>query len=93
MQRDLTQGNITRILLRFSGPYLVASFLQTFYGLADMFITGQYNGAGTISAVAVGSQVMHMLTSWALPWAPRYRSAMRWGQRMVRERRGASGIP
>ena len=62
MQQDLTQGNITRILLRFSGPYLVASFLQTFYGLADMFITGQYNGAGTISAVAVGSQVMHMLT-------------------------------
>ena len=62
MQQDLTQGNITRILLMFSGPYLVASFLQTFYGLADMFITGQFNGAGTISAVAVGSQVMHMLT-------------------------------
>ena len=62
MQQDLTQGNITRILLRFSGPYLVASFLQTFYGLADMFITGQFNGAGTITAVAVGSQVMHMLT-------------------------------
>ena len=62
MQQDLTQGNITRILLRFSGPYLAASFLQTFYGLADMFITGQFNGAGTISAVAVGSQVMHMLT-------------------------------
>lgn len=62
MQQDLTKGNITGILLRFSGPYLVASFLQTFYGLADMFITGQFNGAGTISAVAVGSQVMHMLT-------------------------------
>ena len=28
MQQDLTQGNITRILLRFSGPYLVASFLH-----------------------------------------------------------------
>ncbi len=62
MQRDLTQGNITKILLQFSGPYLVASFLQTFYGMADLFITGQFNGAGTISAVAVGSQVMHMLT-------------------------------
>lgn len=51
-----------RNLLRFSLPYLLSCFLQTFYGLADLFIAGQFNGAETITAVSVGSQVTHMLT-------------------------------
>ncbi len=62
MQVDLTEGNLFHKIVRFSIPYLIASFLQTFYGLADLFITGQFNGSGPITAVAVGSQVMHMLT-------------------------------
>ena len=49
-------------MLSFSIPYLISCFLQTFYGMADLFITGQFNGAASISAVAVGSQLMHMLT-------------------------------
>ncbi len=59
---DLTQGNILKNLVRFSVPYLLSCFLQTFYGLADLFITGQFNGASTITAVSVGSQLTHMLT-------------------------------
>jgi putative MATE family efflux protein len=62
MQHDLTKGNMAGILARFSVPFLFSSFLQTFYGLADLFITGQFNGAAAISGVSVGSQVMHMLT-------------------------------
>ncbi len=58
----LTEGNIFRNLVRFSVPYLLSCFLQTFYGLADLFITGQFNGASTITAVSVGSQLTHMLT-------------------------------
>ncbi|MBR2287504.1 MAG: MATE family efflux transporter [Clostridia bacterium] len=61
-QRNLTEGSIGGNLLRFSLPYLLSCFLQTFYGMADLFITGQYNGAGVITAVSVGSQLMHMLT-------------------------------
>ena len=62
MKTDLTQGSMLKNLIKFSLPYLLSCFLQTFYGLADLFITGQYNGADTITAVSVGSQVMHMLT-------------------------------
>ena len=62
MQRDLTQGNVLHNLLLFSIPYLLSCFLQTFYGLADLFITGRFNGAAAISAVSIGSQVTHMLT-------------------------------
>lgn len=62
MQKNLTEGSVFRILVRFSLPYLLSCFLQTFYGMADLFVTGQFNGADTISAVSIGSQVMHMLT-------------------------------
>ena len=62
MQRDLTKGSVLHNLLLFSVPYLLSCFLQSFYGLADLFITGQFNGAAAISAVSIGSQVTHMLT-------------------------------
>ena len=57
-----TQGSVVKNLIRFSLPYLLSCFLQTFYGLADLFIIGQFNGAASISAVSTGSQVMHMFT-------------------------------
>ena len=57
---DLTHGGVFKNLVRFSLPYLLSCFLQTFYGLADLFITGQFNGASAITAVSVGSQITHM---------------------------------
>lgn len=62
MKRNLTKGNALQNLMIFSLPYLLSCFLQSFYGLADLFITGQFNGAEAISAVSIGSQVTHMLT-------------------------------
>lgn len=62
MVQNLTEGSIRKNLIRFALPFLAASFLQTFYGLADLFITGQFNGAASITGVSNGSQVMHMLT-------------------------------
>ncbi len=59
---DLTKGSLARGMRSFSVPYLVACFLQTFYGLADLFIAGRFYGAEVITAVSVGSQLMHMLT-------------------------------
>ena len=43
-------------------PYLLSYFLQTLYGMADLFIIGQYCGVESTTAVSIGSQVMHMLT-------------------------------
>ena len=61
-RNDLTEGDLLGAMIRFSVSYLISCFLQTFYGMADLFITGQFNGAASITAVSVGSQVMHMLT-------------------------------
>lgn len=62
MEKNLTTGSVGRQLIGFSLPYLLSYLLQTLYGMADLFIIGQYEGVAGTTAVAVGSQVMHMLT-------------------------------
>ena len=62
MQKDLPQGSVLRTIVVFAVPFLISYFLQTLYGLADLFIIGQFYGADSITAVSVGSQVMHMIT-------------------------------
>lgn len=62
MEKNLTTGSVPKRILLFSLPYLLSYFLQTLYGMADLFIIGQYEGVASTTAVSVGSQVMHMLT-------------------------------
>jgi len=62
VERNLTTGSVFKNIVIFSLPYFLSYFLQTLYGLADLFIIGQYEGVASTTAVSVGSQVMHMLT-------------------------------
>ena len=62
MEKNLTTGSVFRNIVGFSLSYLLAYFLQTLYGMADLFITGQFSGTADITAVSIGSQVMHMMT-------------------------------
>ena len=62
MEKNLTTGSVFKNLVVFSLPYLFSFCLQTLYGMADLFIIGQYEGVAATTAVSVGSQVMHMLT-------------------------------
>ena len=62
MEKNLTSGSVAKNILYFSLPYLLSYFLQTLYGMADLYIIGQFNGVAHITAVSIGSQVMHMLT-------------------------------
>ena len=62
MQNDLTTGSVSRNVVSFSLPYLLSYFLQTLYGMADLFIIGQFEGVAGTTAVSIGSQVLHMLT-------------------------------
>lgn len=61
-KNDLTRGSVGKNLLLFALPYLLSCFMQTFYGMADLFVVGLYNSSKTTTAVSIGSQVMHMLT-------------------------------
>lgn len=62
MERDLTSGSVWKNIVYFSLPYLLSYFLQTLYGLADLFIVGKFDSVASTTAVSIGSQVMHMLT-------------------------------
>ncbi len=62
MQKNLTGGSVFKNLIYFSLPYLLSYFLQTLYGMADLFIICKFGSVADVTAVAVGSQVMHMLT-------------------------------
>ena len=62
MERDLTSGSVWKNIVYFSLPYLLSYFLQTLYGLADLFIVGQFDGVASTTAVSIGSQVMQTIT-------------------------------
>ena len=62
MEKNLTSGSVWKNIVYFSLPYLLSYFLQTLYGMADLFIIGQFDGTAGTTAVSIGSQVMHMLT-------------------------------
>lgn len=68
-KNDLTKGSVGKKLVFFALPYLLAAFMQTFYGLADLYVVGLYNDPSTTTAVSIGSQVMHMLTVVILGFA------------------------
>ena len=61
-RRDLTTESMPLTLVRFALPFLLSYFLQTLYGMADLFIIGLYCGKEATAAVSVSSQVMHMYT-------------------------------
>lgn len=61
-QMDLTQGRITKQLIRFATPLMLSSLLQTVYSFVDMLVVGQFVGQAGLSGVNNGGQVMHAVT-------------------------------
>lgn len=62
MEKNLTTGSVFKSVVFFSLPYLLSYLLQTLYGMADLFIIGQFGSVADITSVSIGSQVMHMIT-------------------------------
>lgn len=54
--------SVSSAVLLFSLPYLLSYFLQTLYGMADLWMIGRYCDVASTTAVSVGGQVMYMLT-------------------------------
>lgn len=61
-RKDLTQGSILGNIMTFSLPYVLAYFLQILYGLADLFVIGQFCNVDSTTAVSNGAQVMYLIT-------------------------------
>lgn len=66
MVTDLTNGSVTKLLLKFAFPLFVSNALQAVYNIVDMIVVGQYIGGVGMSAVSVGGDVLHLLTFVAM---------------------------
>ncbi len=60
---NLSQGNLTKNIIRFSLPFLISNIVQSLYNVADMLIVGNFCGAAAMSGVNIGGQVTFILTN------------------------------
>lgn len=49
MEHDLTRGNVLKTIAVFALPYMLSYFLQMLYGMADLYMMGQFSGAAGAS--------------------------------------------
>lgn len=66
MVQDLTNGSVTKLLLRFAFPLFISNALQAIYNIVDMIVVGQYIGGAGMSAVSIGGDILHLLTFVAM---------------------------
>ncbi len=64
--KDLTQGSVTKQLIKFATPFLLSNLLQALYSVADMIIVGQFCGKTGITGVSIGSQINILVTGAAM---------------------------
>lgn len=63
---DLTQGNVTKLLIAYALPLIATSLLQSIYSIADLLIAGHTVGSVGISAINNSSQIMNLITKIAI---------------------------
>ena len=66
MVKDMTEGRVVPLLLRFAFPLFVSNALQAVYNVVDMVVVGNYIGKAGMSAVSIGGDLLHLLTFVAM---------------------------
>lgn len=66
-EQNLTEGSISKTLVLFALPFVFANLLQALYGACDLIIIGHFTKeSASISSVAIGAQVMHLVMSFII---------------------------
>lgn len=63
MNFDLTQGNETKALIKFTIPMIIGNLFQQLYNVADTIIVGRFIGSNALGAVGSSFAIMVLLTS------------------------------
>lgn len=63
--KDLTQGNVAKLLLFFAFPTFLSNVFQQFYNLADTAIAGHILGDNALVAIGASSTVNSLVLSFA----------------------------
>lgn len=51
MEKDMTVGNPTKMILNFTIPLFIGNVFQQLYNMADTIIVGKFVGANALAAV------------------------------------------
>ncbi len=62
MIRNMTEGSVTRQLISFSLPFLLANCLQTLYTMVDTLVVGRFAGKEGLAAVAACGELIMFYT-------------------------------
>lgn len=63
MEKNLTNGNVTKTMLIFAGPMILGNLLQQLYNIADTLIVGRFIGSDALAAVGSAYTLMTFLNS------------------------------
>ena len=66
IDRDLTQGSVTKQLIRYALPLVTTSLLQSLYSIADYIVAGFFISTAGQSAINNASLIMNLMTQIAI---------------------------
>ncbi len=61
LQKDMTSGNPTKIILNFTFPIFIGNVFQQFYNMADTVIVGKFVGTKALAAVGSTGTIMFLI--------------------------------
>src|ERR1035437_3893893 len=61
--KDLTEGNVTKLIFQFTLPMLIGNIFQLTYNIVDSIIVGYYLGKEALAAVGASFPIILMLIS------------------------------
>ncbi len=63
LEQDLTSGNVSKQLFKFTVPLFFANLLQAFYNIIDMIVVGRFVGSSGLAAVSNASMLCFIINS------------------------------
>ena len=61
--QDLTTGSVSKKLILFAFPLLLANLLQSFYSIVDMLVVGRLVGETGLAAISNASMISFIINS------------------------------
>ncbi len=64
--QSMTEGNLSRQILRFSAPLMLSNVLQVLFNMSDIAVVGRFAGATALGAVGCTSTVVYLFTGFLI---------------------------
>lgn len=64
--KDMTRGNVFKLILGFSIPLLLGMLFQQFYSMVDTIIVGKYLGVNALAAVGATGSIYFMIIGFCM---------------------------